>query len=593
MRRQCEVSSRVNRPGVSSGFRFEVKLFLIVTLISFTGSSFSAAGAAEVVEFDSSIIRNHVAILSADSLEGRKVGTVGEEKAARYIIEQFQQIGLKPAGDDNSFKQAFDFTSEIKFGPANALTVDSRELKLNEDYVPLKSSHIGDFSFENLVYVGYGIELDTMDHHDYEGKDVEGKAVLIERFAPDGNDPHSAYYEAATMDAKIAEATKRGVSGIFFFTPEDQDDSLSQRKRSHTAERDIPILYLKRSVFDANHATPKALAGVSFAGKVDLQRIKSTGHNVLGLLAGERSDGSRIVVVGAHYDHLGWGGSGSGSLYTGKEPQIHNGADDNASGTAGVIELARYFASKKSELDYSLLFMTFSGEESGLLGSNYFVKNPTIDLENVNFMINMDMIGRLKEEKGLPVQGVGTSPAFKEYFENYDEDFKIVTSESGVGPSDHTAFYNGGVPTLFFFTGAHKQYHRPTDDVDLVNASGEAKALTFIASCIERFAASKEKLEFTRTKDAAPGKSPRFTVTLGVMPDYTWEERGLHIDGVTEERAADVAGVLAGDIVIKIGEYEIVDIYAYMAALSRFRKGDTTQVVVDRDGIELTMTLVF
>ncbi len=589
MARQASASKRAIHHSRTRNKSFVVKMYLLGTLLSLAGIS----SVVEAVEFDSTVIREHIAVLSADSLEGRKVGSEGEAKAAEYIIEQFQQIGLKPAGDDKSFKQAFEFTSEIRFGPSNSLKIDSRELKIGDDFVPLKISHVGDFSFTSLVYVGFGIELDSVEHHDYEGIDVEGKAVLISRFAPDGNEPHSAYYDAATIDAKIAEATKHGVSGIFFFTPEDQDDSLSQRKRSHPTERDIPIFYLKRTVFDDKHSTPEALASSSFSGEADLQRIKSTGHNVLGFLAGKKATDNRTVVVGAHYDHLGWGGPGSGSLYTGKEPQIHNGADDNASGTAGVIELARYFASKADELDYSILFMTFSGEESGLLGSNYFVKNPTIELDDVTFMINMDMIGRLKEEKGLPVQGVGTSPAFKEYFEKYDGDFKITTSESGVGPSDHTAFYNGGVPTLFFFTGAHKQYHRPTDDVGMINASGEASVLTFVSSCIERFAASTPKLEFTKTKDDAPGKSPRFTVTLGVMPDYTWEEKGLHIDGVTEERAADIAGILSGDIVVKIGEYEIADIYAYMAALSKFRKGDTTQVVVDRDGTELTMTLIF
>jgi len=564
----------------------------LLVLLAISGVSNTSQAAAS--HFDTSLIHQDISVLAADSLEGRKVGSAGEKKAARYIIEQFKEIGLKPAGDDGAYTQAFDFTSEIKPGPNNTLKIGSRELKIDDDFIPLDNSHVGAFAFDSLVYVGYGIELDSVDHHDYADKDVEGKPVLIERFAPDGNEPHSAYYEVATIDAKIAEATKHGVSGIFFFTPEDQDDILPHRMRSHPAERDIPIVFLKRTVFDNDLATPDALARAEISGNVDLERIKSTGHNVAGLLTGGKPGADKkLVIVGAHYDHLGWGGPGSGSLYTGKEPQIHNGADDNASGTAGMIEMARYFATKKSDLDYSLLFLSFSGEEAGLLGSNYFVKHPTIDLEKVSFMINMDMIGRLREEKGLPVQGVGTSPAFKDYFENYSGDFKITTSESGVGPSDHTAFYNAGIPILFFFTGSHKQYHKPTDDVDLINFAGEADILNFVSACIERFAASQAKLEFTRTKDDAPGKSPRFSVTLGVMPDYTWEEKGLHIDGVTEDKAADHAGVLTGDTVIKLGDYAIDDIYAYMAALAKFRKGDSTTVVVDRDGKEITMTLVF
>ena len=435
------------------------------------------AGSAlkEASQFDTTLIYQHISVLAADSLEGRKVGSEGERKAARYIIEQFKQIGLAPAGDDGSFKQAFDFTSEIKRGPNNTIKIGAHDLKINEDFIPLENSHVGSFDFDKLVFVGYGIELDSVDHHDYADKDVAGKPVLIERFSPDGNEAHSAYYELATIDAKIAEATKHGVSGIFLFTPEDQDDILPHRMRAHPAERDIPIVFLKRTVFDNDHQTPEALAKEKISGNVDLERIRSTGHNVAGFLKGGKPGADKkIVIVGAHYDHLGWGGPGSGSLYTGKEPQIHNGADDNASGVAGVIEMARYFAARQADLDYSLLFLTFSGEEAGLLGSNYFAKHPTVDKENISFMINMDMIGRLREEKGLPVQGVGTSPAFKEYFENYSDDFKITTSESGVGPSDHTAFYNVGIPTLFFFTGAHKQYHKPTDDIALINFSGEA-----------------------------------------------------------------------------------------------------------------------
>jgi len=570
----------------ASAFAALSVLFAISTEVS--------ASAKKAPQFDTTLLYQHISVLAADSLEGRKVGSEGERKASRYIIEQFKQIGLEPAGDDGSFKQAFDFTSAIKPGANNTIKIGSHELKINDDFIPLENSHVGSFDFDKLVYVGYGIELDSVDHHDYAGREVEGKPVLIERFAPDGNEPHSPYYEVATIDAKIAEATKHGVSGIFFFTPEDQDDILPHRMRAHPAERDIPIVFLKRTVFDSERPTPEALADAGISGNVDLERIKSTGHNVIGFLKGGKPGADKkIIVVGAHYDHLGWGGPGSGSLYTGKEPQIHNGADDNASGTAGVIEMARYFAAKKADLDYSLLFLAFSGEEAGLLGSNYFAKHPTVDKENISFMINMDMIGRLREKKGLPVQGVGTSPAFKEYFENYSGDFKITTSESGVGPSDHTAFYNVGIPTLFFFTGGHKQYHKPTDDVDLINFSGEAEVLGFVASCIERFAAGHDKLAFTRTKDDAPGKSPRFSVTLGVMPDYTWEEKGLHIDGVTEDKSADHAGILAGDTVVKLGEYAIDDIYAYMAALAKFHKGDSTTVVVDRDGKELTMTLVF
>lgn len=573
-----------------------MKMFVISTLLSLAIAGAGGGGGAISLAaiFDSTKIAAHISFLAHDSLEGRKVGSAGEKIAAAYIQRHFEELGLKPAASDGSFQQTFEFTADIVEGESNSLSIGGRELELGVDFRPLRSSGSGEFSFEEMVYVGFGIENDSMDHHDYADKDVSGKAVLISRYSPDGNQPHGAYSVQSGLDAKMAEASKRGASGIFFFTPEDQDDTLPRMSMKRFTARDFPVVFLKRSVFGDEFPTPEKLVTAKFAGEVDLVRVKKNGVNVLATVTGggENNEG-RYVIVGAHFDHLGWGGKGSGSLYAGDEPQIHNGADDNASGTSGVLELARYFNQKRAELDYNLIFLAFSGEESGLLGSNYFVKNPSIDMEKAMFMVNLDMIGRLDPEKGLSVMGVGTTPVFKEYFDNYEGDFKVSTKESGAAPSDNTAFYNHGMPVLFFFTGSHKDYHKPSDDAELVDNEGVTAVLEFVAERIENFAAEPEKIIFTKTKDAAPGKSPRFTVTLGVMPDYLWEEKGLRIDGVTTDRPADLAGLLAGDIVVELGDYPIDDIYAYMAALASFRKGDSTTVVVDRDGEKLTMDLVF
>jgi hypothetical protein len=307
--------------------------------------------------------------------------------------------------------------------------------------------------------------------------------------------------------------------------------------------------------------------------------------NVIGLLTGEKSGAEdRVVVLGAHFDHLGYGGTGTGSLYADTAAQIHNGADDNASGTSGVIELAKYFSEKKSEMDYSILFAAFTGEEFGLLGSNFLVKNLPIDSARLNFMFNMDMIGRMADdEKGLGVFGVGTSVVFKDFFTEYNSDIKLNTKESGVGPSDHTAFYNSGVPVLHFFTGSHEDYHKPSDDIEKIQPEALTRVLGFVADRIDGFAANQDRLIFSKTKDDAPGQSPRFTVTLGVMPDYLTEVKGLRIDGVTDGKPAEVAGMLAGDVIVKMGDYVVDDIYAYMAALARFHQGDTTMVTIERE----------
>jgi hypothetical protein len=297
------------------------------------------------------------------------------------------------------------------------------------------------------------------------------------------------------------------------------------------------------------------------------------GRNVVGFIDNGKPF---TIVLGAHYDHLGYGSEGS--LYRG-EPAIHNGADDNASGTAALIQLARILKEKKS--DYNYLFIAFSGEENGLWGSNYFSKNATVAVDSLNFMINMDMVGRLNKEKSLAINGVGTSPVWKDVLNkiNYDS-LKLVTSESGVGPSDHTSFYLQDIPVLHFFTGQHEDYHKPSDDADKINYEGMVKVIRFIERLMGELD-SKEKLEFTKTQDNS-GDSPRFTVTLGVVPDYLYDGEGMRLDGVTDGKPAAMAGMQKGDVVIKMGDSTIVDMMSYMRALSAFTPGDETTVQYKR-----------
>jgi len=294
--------------------------------------------------------------------------------------------------------------------------------------------------------------------------------------------------------------------------------------------------------------------------------------NVIGFID---NGAKNTVVIGAHYDHLGYGGQGS--LYVGKE--IHNGADDNASGTALMLDLANQL--KFDNFNNNYLFIGFSGEEMGLLGSNYFVKNPTIDLSSINYMINLDMVGRLKEDKSLAIYGVGTSPIFKQTINSNNDSFNIIENESGVGPSDHTSFYINDIPVLHFFTGQHADYHKPSDDPDKINYQGVKEISDYIFSLISDLN-DNGRIAFRKTKNESE-EVPRFKVSLGVMPDYMFNKGGMRIDAVTENRPGYKAGLIKGDVVIKLGEDDVEDMMSYMKALSKFESGDTTFVVVKRE----------
>ena len=288
---------------------------------------------------------------------------------------------------------------------------------------------------------------------------------------------------------------------------------------------------------------------------------------------------AHTIVIGAHYDHLGLGHDRN-SLDANPVGKIHNGADDNASGTAGVLELARYFANNGVKEQHNFLFLCFSGEELGLMGSKRYTETPTIDLSKVNFMINMDMIGRLNEEKRIMVGGVGTAPDFVPLFNTLNSGLTVKQDSAGIGPSDHTSFYLKNIPVLFLFTGQHSDYHKPTDDADKVNIAGVKEVLDYTIQVIESLD-QKPKLAFQQTKSRQED-TPRFKVTLGIMPDYTYEGEGVHVDGVTDGKPAAKAGVQKGDVILGLGEHPVKDMQGYMKALGAFKKGDSTQVKVKR-----------
>ncbi|HEY0655984.1 MAG TPA: M20/M25/M40 family metallo-hydrolase [Chryseosolibacter sp.] len=315
-----------------------------------------------------------------------------------------------------------------------------------------------------------------------------------------------------------------------------------------------------------------------------------TAYNIVGFLD---NNAANTIIIGAHYDHLGTDGQGS-SLDANPKDKIHNGADDNASGVAGVIELARYFSTNNKKESNNYLFLCFSGEELGLLGSKFFADHSPVAITSINYMINMDMIGRLDPQtKSVLVHGTGTSPVWEPTLKALEnENIKIKTDSSGTGPSDHTSFYLKDIPVLHFFTGSHSDYHKPSDDWDKINLAGEAEVLKLIANLSMRLDA-EPKLAFLKTKSKSMAGRTAFKVTMGIMPSYASDAEGLKVDGVSEGKPAAKGGVKTGDVIIQMGDFPIKDIQNYMDALGKFEKGQTIPVKVKRDGKTVDLSITF
>jgi len=346
-----------------------------------------------------------------------------------------------------------------------------------------------------------------------------------------------------------------------------------------------------RSRFQEYNISPKGEDGYFqyFEAKIKehphSQKIKKkiTGTNVVGYINNQQEE---TIIIGAHYDHLGYGDFGS--RYDG-EREVHNGADDNASGVSIMINLARNL---KKIADYNYLFIAFSGEEHGLFGSSYYAKNPTVNLDKVRFMINFDMVGRLNQESVLAINGIGTSNRWQDLINDSNKfNLNIKTTESGIGPSDHTSFYLQNIPAIHFFTGQHEDYHKPSDDVEKINFDGMytiyeyAKTIITKSIAIEDFSFQETKSDTTVT--------PKFKVTLGVMPDYLFDGKGMRIDGISKGKTAERFGVMKGDIVIRMGDFDVNDMMGYMQALSKFNKGDKTIIKLNRHSKIIDVEIVF
>ena len=524
-------------------------------------------------------LEKHILYLSDDKLEGRATGSKGEELAAKYIAEVFTQYGVQPAGDKGTYLHAFEAHAGKKPGKDNYIRT-KQQWNISDQHYPHPMTGNGTVT-STIAAVGFGITAPDLNYDDYAQTDVKGKIALIKTSSPDGTHPHSKYINYNDERKKIQTAVAKGAVAVIFYN-QDMNYTLPARDyRRNVTPESIPV-------FIADSATAAHLLG--YSGEVtlaaDLQEEVRLGHNVVGFIDNKAAN---TIVIGAHYDHLGHGEI-EGSLYRG-EPAIHNGADDNASGIALMLQLAKELRSSDLRSN-NYLFIAFSGEEMGLFGSKAFVNSTLMQGYTVNYMLNYDMVGRMDTTLAVIINGAGTSTEWSILPQLATNGMRITTTESGIGPSDQTSFYLKDIPVLHFFTGSHADYHKPTDDAELINYAGIQMIGDYSMRLIRELD-DNGRIAFTKTKDSSNENSPRFTVTMGVVPDYAYSGKGMRVDGVTDGKPAQKAGVAAGDIIIKLGTFEVTDMMAYMQALGKFSKGQTTTVTLIRNNETLELPVSF
>lgn len=514
-------------------------------------------------------IKQVVHYLASDRLEGRRTGTEGERMAYEYIKKQFRRAGLTTVLENKSYVQSFEVKEGRTISAETKVNLLGRNLETNVDFFPFAFSG----SCTNLSF-GAVWKDDRIALTD-----------LKDAFDQNKTNPHFDSKEYIIEISKKAIEEKKSI--VIVYNSSENKDSLYFDSKDKTAPLNIPVVYFTKKTIDEikNMSNIKA---VTCNLSINISEKISTGHNVVGYI---NNGAAYTVVVGAHYDHLGYG-QDHNSLYTGTAPMIHNGADDNASGTAAMIAMAKQLQ-KKSYSAFNYLFVAFSGEELGLFGSKYFTEHTPVDIKKINYMVNMDMVGRLNDStRGITIGGYGTSPAWGKLIDVHDRSFTIKIDSAGSGPSDHTSFYRKELPVLFFFTGTHSDYHKPSDDAEKINYKGAGDIVQFILSVIKA-TTQQEKLVFTKTREAANSGKSSFKVTMGIMPDYTFSGMGVLVDGISEGRPAQKAGIRVGDIVLQVGEYPVQDVQGYMQVLSKFNKGNETIVKIKRGAEKIEVKIVF
>lgn len=559
-------------------------------------------------------IREHINYLADDKNQGRKAGTPESDAVAQYIADHFEKYGLSPVGDNGTYFQEFEFVADIVLGETNTMALHADpaiEYDVEQDFMPFTFTDNGEIEGE-VVFAGYGISAPNLEYDDYADLDVTDKIVLVLRYHPDMDNPHSEFQEFAPFRRKAMTARENGAKGLLVVNGplSVEEDKLIELAYEPLSERvGIGAAFVSQTVanqllaakgetltdlqekIDADK-TPHnfAIPDVKLAMSLTVDEVMKTTKNVVGLFPGSNPNKAKeVLVVGAHYDHLGLGGHGS------LEPEyglIHNGADDNASGTSGVLELAEKVTANKGQFSRSILFMAFGAEEIGTLGSQYYVKNPILPLEDTVSMINMDMIGRLREDRAV-IFGMGTASEWTDMIDKINESYALTLTydQGGYGPSDHMPFYSKDIPVLFFFTGAHEDYHRASDDIEKLNYEGQKTLLDFIYETMEAIDTNDMRPTFVKVKEDENRKSSggmgSTNVRFGIIPDYANDVEGLAITGAREDSPAGRAGLQGGDVIVQFNGKEIKDIYEFMYALQECVPGQEVEVVVMREGEEV------
>lgn len=548
---------------------YKLRLIAVLVLV-FVGNESFAQKLKKADKVTLENLKAHIGYLADDKLEGRRAGSAGEKLAMEYISTHFAKLGIAPKGV-NGYYQPFEIHEGKKLADGSYVSINRINLT-DKEYLALP------YSAEKFLEATPAVALQEADMPWF----VDLKEILEEN----KTNPHFDIHDYIKKNTQ--RAFDKGATAVLLFNTSDIDDKIKFEATDKTAALPVPVIYFqndaaKKYLSDVTAPLPIRI-NIKFAEKT------RTGHNVVGFID---NGATNTVILGAHFDHLGYGEDGNSMLRTG-EKLIHNGADDNASGTAALLELARILKTSKAK-NNNYLFIAFSGEELGLYGSKYYTEHPTIDLSRANYMINMDMVGRLSDStKTVAVGGFGTSPTWSKVIIPQDKKraFQIKTDSTGTGPSDHTSFYRKDIPVLFFFTGQHKDYHRPTDDAPLINYEGEVHIINYISEIITTLNKESQKLSFLKTREEQ-ARATSFKVTMGVMPDYTFSGTGMRIDGATEGRPGAKAGLKAGDIILKIGELTVTSVQDYMQALNKFEKGQKTTIRFKRGNEEIEAELTF
>jgi hypothetical protein len=559
-----------------------------IVLIIFLSILFINLNAQEGISIKD--LKAHLNALASDEYEGRKPGTTGDSLATVYIENQFKEAGLKVE------KQAFEVVTGIELGESNSLVFNGEVFSAERDYIPLGFSK-NDTINAKMTFVGFGIEAknDSIDWNDYN-IEVKDRWVVVLTGKPKFY--RKLFYNKDGLRKKVLKASDKGARGVIFVNS-GQKEELSKLRFDKSRERSsIPVIHMTKDLFEEISSfsvneyiteieMKKENASTELNGKlkaiVEVNYITKETFNIIASVKGKNPvKKNSHIVIGAHYDHLGYGGDDSGSRMPDTNA-VHNGADDNASGVGAVIELAKYYS--KNQPNQNFKFVAFGAEEMGLLGSKYYAKTFAEDGQAALAMINFDMLGRLDED-GITVGGTGTAKEFESLLESVEKPFKISTSKDGFGPSDHASFYIQKFPVLFVSTGAHSDYHTPFDDVDKINFVGYKQVINWALNLSNALDDRNKALTFQETKSKSQGRhGASYKVTFGIIPDFASKENiGLKVDGTRKGGPAERAGMLKDDIITAIDGKKVTNIYDYMYRLGELEEGDTATVDILRNG---------